>query len=209
MANRYLDISVPLDPEVLVWSGHEPVVFEHITGIHDGAKYKVTRLHIGSHTATHVDAPFHFGVSGSTVDMLSPEVLIGPAEVYDFRGVQAINTRELESRNVGELPRVLIRSDNSGWIRRGPIPDLPSYLTEDAAAYLIKKGVSLIGFDGISIDHPEKASAHLLLLRAGVVIVECLDLSLVSAGRYELICLPLRITGGDGAPARALLRKEE
>jgi arylformamidase len=89
------------------------------------------------------------------------------------------------------------------------MPDLTSYLTEDAAAYLIGKAVSLVGFDGISIDHPEKAGAHLLLLRAGVIIVECLDLSSVSAGRYELICLPLRIAEGDGAPARALLRRGE
>jgi arylformamidase len=101
-----------------------------------------------------------------------------------------------------------LKTDNSEWIRRGPIPQAPAYLAEDGAQYLVERGVRLVGFDGLSVDHPERSAAHLVLLKAGVVILEAIDLSGTAPGDYELLCLPLPVVGGDGAPARAVLRAE-
>jgi len=206
MSDPYLDISVPLGPGVVVWPGHEPVAFSHFHGVHDEAPYTVTRLDIGSHTGTHVDAPFHFSAGGVTVDQLALDALIGEARVLDLRGVEAIGADLLAVLPLDGVSRVILKTDNSRWIRTGPIPDRPAYLTEEGARRLVDQGVRLVGFDGLSIDHIEKAGAHLLLLRAGVVIMESVDLSDVPAGDYHLICLPLRIANGDGAPARAVLR---
>jgi arylformamidase len=204
---QYFDISVPISPEMLVWSSHEPVSFEQAEGEHAGARYRVTALRMGTHTGTHVDAPQHYFISDQTVDHLSLEALIGPTQVFDFRGVTAIDAEALKTAGVGKTPRVLFKTDNSQWIRRGPRPPLPAHLTAEAAGYLVSQGVLLVGMDSLTVDHPESCQAHLLLLRAGVVILETLDFSEVMPGVYELICLPLRIEGGDGAPARAVLRR--
>jgi arylformamidase len=204
---QYVDISVPISPEMLTWSSHEPVSLEQRTGLHDGAQYRVTALKMGTHTGTHVDSPYHFSISEQTVDQLSLEALIGPAQVLELRGLTEISVAELKAAGAGAAPRVLLRTDNSQWVRHGPMPERPAYLTEEAAKYLVSLGVVLVGTDGLTVDHPESCQAHLVLLKAGVIILETLDLAKVEAGEYELICLPLRIEGGDGAPARAVLRR--
>ena len=206
MASDYLDISVPLGPDMLTWSGHESVSFDPSKGIHAGHRYQVTTLRLSSHSGTHVDSPLHFAVGDQTVDQLPLEVLIGPAHVYDFRGTTERTADALSQASVGAIPRVLLKTDNSAWIRTGPMPDLPAHLTEEAARFLIDRGVLLVGIDGLSPDHPSRADVHLALLRAGVIIVEAVDLSEVAPGDYDLICLPLRIAGADGAPARAVLK---
>ncbi|MFB3882331.1 MAG: cyclase family protein [Armatimonadota bacterium] len=203
----YLDISVPLSPDMLTWSSHEPVSFEHSEHDTAGANVHVTALHMGSHSGTHVDSPYHFSVGAQTADQLSLDALIGPARVCDFRGATAITAAALETAIPGNVRRVLLKTGNSSWIRTGPMPAMWSHLTADAAAYLVERGVALVGTDGLTVDGPGSSDAHLTLLGAGVIIVETLDLSAVEPGDYHLICLPLRIAGGDGAPARALLRR--
>ena len=137
---------------------------------------------------------------------VTPQVLQDAAAVYDFRGRTAITAEVLAQANVRSVPRVLLYTDNSDWVRTGPLPETPAHLTEDAARYLIDKGIRLIGIDGLTVDAPGTVAAHAALLRAGVIILETLDLSQVEPGDYQLICLPLRIAGADGAPARAVLR---
>ena len=206
MPNDYIDISVPLSSEMVTWPGHEPSSFSRSQGMLDNARYYVTRLNIGSHTGTHVDAPVHFTAGGVTVDRIDLGALIGEAQVCDMRGIVEIGPDELAAAGVGDVPRVLIATDNSAWIRTGPMPNLPAHLTPAAAGYLVDRNLALVGFDGLSIDHPDKAAAHLRLLSAGTIILEAIDLTDIPPGRYDLICLPLRIASGDGAPARALLR---
>jgi arylformamidase len=211
----YLDISVPLAPEMLTWSSHEPVSFQRSEGTHAGARYRVTALRLGTHTGTHVDSPYHFAVGEQTVDQLCLDTLIGPARVYDFTGVTEIGAATLSlalsaaegAAGVGDVPRVLLKTDNSKWVRTGPMPPRWAHLTADAAPYLVARGVILVGTDGLTVDGPDSSDAHLTLLRAGVIILETLDLSDVAPGDYQLICLPLRIAGADGAPARAVLRR--
>ncbi len=203
----YLDISVPVAPDMLTWSTHEPVSFERSERTFAGARIRVAALRMGTHTGTHVDSPHHFSAGDRTVDQLSLDALIGPARVYDFRGATAIDAAALTAAGIGDVPRVLLKTDNSRWVRKGPMPPLWAHLTEDAAHLLVERGIVLVGTDGLTVDHPESTQAHLTLLRAGVIILETIDLSAVQPGNYDLICLPLRIASGDGAPARAVLRR--
>jgi len=206
MPTDYLDISVPISPDMLVWSTHERVSMDTDESIYAGERNRVTTLRLTTHTGTHVDAPYHFVETGPTVDQLDLDILIGPAAVYDFRGRTAITAEMLAQAGVGSASRALLRTDNSQWIRTGPLPDVSAHLTEDAARYLIDKGIRLVGIDGLTVDAPDTAVAHAALLRAGVIILETLDLSQVEPGDYELTCLPLRIAGADGASARAVLK---
>jgi len=206
MPTDYLDISVPISPDMLVWSTHERVSIDTDESIYAGERNRVTALRLTTHTGTHVDAPYHFVENGLTADQLGLDILIGSAAVYDFRGRTAITAELLTRAGVGSVPRLLLRTGNSQWIRTGPLPAVPAHLTEDAAHYLIDKGIRLVGIDGLTVDAPDTVVAHSALLRAGVILLETLDLSQVEPGDYELICLPLRIAGVDGAPARAVLR---
>lgn len=205
MTGRYVDISVPISEEMLVWPGDPGVRIARHRHQAGEAAVVTARLELGSHTGTHVDAPPHFCAGDLTVDLLSPEALIGPAQVVDLRGHLAIGAAELEAAGAGRLPRVLLKTDNSTWVRSGPMPDQPAHLTAAGASYLVERNVRLVGVDGLSVDLPGRREAHMILLRAGVVLLETLDLSLVEAGEYRLVCLPLRILGGEAAPARAVL----
>jgi len=206
MAAGYLDISLPLEQRTLVWPGDPEVSITSTRGEVGGVSYRASRLSLGSHAGTHVDAPLHLGVGDVGVDRLPLTALVGPARVCDVIGERIIGERELEAAGAGSSARVLLKTDNSHWVSTGPVPDVPAHVSEEGARYLVRAGVRLVGIDGLSVDHPERVDAHLILLGAGVVIVEMLELSQVAPGEYELLCLPLRLAGGDGAPARAVLR---
>ena len=204
MPDEYLDISVPIAPGMLIWPGDPPVELTPSTGAYLGLQVTVTHLRLSSHVGTHVDAPLHFRPGEAAVDQLPLSALLGPAQVLDLRGVTQVGRTEL-SRVTAQ--RVLLKTDNSQWIRRGPLPDNPAHLTGDGARWLVENGVTLVGIDGLTVDLPGQTAAHETLLGAGIVVLETIDLSQVEGGEYELICLPLRIAGADGAPARAVLRK--
>jgi len=163
----------------------------------------LSRLVFGSHSGTHVDAPLHFIGEGGSIDQLSLDALIGPALVVDARGVAEEIGAELVER---ELPahceRVLFSTRNSAlWNEPGFRSDFVG-ISPQAASLLVERGVRLVGIDYLSVGAPE---THRELLAHDVVLLEGLDLHGVAAGRYRLICLPLRIAGADGAPARAVL----
>ena len=202
----YHDLTVPLREGMLIYPGDTEVRITPIVTDYPLARVTTRELHLGSHTGTHVDAPLHAGVGGGTVDELPMAALLGPATVLDLRGVTAIGPAELEAAGSVQ-PRVLLRTDNSQWIRSGPIPAQPAHLTEAGAQWLLAHNVVLVGIDGLSVDAPEEMAVHLLLLRAGVVLLETLDLTDLAAGEGELTCLPLRLEGGDGAPARVVLKR--
>ena len=204
MQDDYLDISVPIAPDMLTWHDDPRVEITPVTGQYGDLTVTVTHLRLCTHTGTHVDAPLHFRPGEATVDQLPLTSLLGPAQVLDLRGMERIGRAELGAIAAA---RLLLKTDNSQWIRRGPMPNHPAHLTEDGAQWLVERGVRLVGIDSLSIDLPGETGAHETLLGAGVAIPETIDLTQVEAGEYEFICLPLRIVGADGAPARAVLRR--
>jgi arylformamidase len=165
-------------------------------------------LSLGSHTGTHVDAPKHFFDDGVGVDALALDVLMGPAVVVAMSDdVMSVGEEQLRLHELKGHTRVLIKTRNSQFIRDREFVRDYTYLAPDGAAYLVALGVKLVGVDYLSIEqfHSGHHRTHRALLERGVVIVEGLDLSVPPSGPYELRCLPLRLVGLDGAPARAVL----
>jgi arylformamidase len=205
---RYYDVTVPLSAAVPVFPGDPRFHMEFTHRIADGQPYNVARLTMGAHSGTHVDAPYHFLADGGTVDQLPLEILMGKCRVLDIGARDKIERKDLESRDLRDDLRVLLKTRMSGQLRVRDFQQDFVYLTPDAAQYLVQAGIKLVGIDYLSIERfgSEDFSAHHALLGAGVVIIEGLDLSEVEAGEYDMTCLPLRIVGADGSPARVVLR---
>lgn len=200
---------MPLRSGGVVYPGNPEIRIEEQQSISRGAGANVSALYFGSHTATHVDAPKHFSNAGASIDELPLDVLMGPALLVRFDdSVKSIGVRELKSRNLSGYTRLLFATRNSRLQVSSPefVADY-TYVAPDAAEYLVASGVKLVGVDYLSIEqfHSGHHRTHHTLLGNSVVIVEGLQLSEPDEGEYELICLPLRIQGCDGAPARAVL----
>jgi len=204
------DISLPLRHGGVVYPGNPELRITPHQAISAGAGANVSRLDFGSHTGTHVDAPKHFFDEGAGVDTLALDVLMGTARLLVLSdAVTSIGMAELEPHELDGVTRLLIRTRNSAWLAGGgsQFHSDYTYLAPDGAEYLVALGVKLVGVDYLSIEqfHSGHHRTHRTLLERGVVIVEGLVLSDVPAGEYELRCLPLRLEGLDGAPARAVL----
>ncbi|MDQ3674476.1 MAG: cyclase family protein [Gemmatimonadota bacterium] len=173
-----------------------------------GAGANVSTIHFGSHTGTHVDAARHFFVDGQPVDLIPLEKLTGPALLVRFDDdVRAIGEKELRHFDLGSHTRILLATRNSALLPAREFAKDYTFLAPDGAQYLVQKGFALVGIDYLSIEqfHSGHHRTHRTLLERSVVIVEGLDLSVPAPGEYELVCLPLRLEGCDGAPARAIL----
>lgn len=206
---RIYDISLTISPSLPVWPGDPNVLLERVAKIEEGANANVSRITMGVHTGTHIDAPFHFLQDGKTVESLPINLLTGRAYVLHLPEVDVITAAVLESAQIPpRTRRVLFKTRNSDlWAHQvaGFQSDFVG-LSADGAEYLVNRGVRLVGVDYLSVAPYKKSRpTHEVLLKAGVVIVEGLDLSTVSQGRYTLFCLPLKLAGSDGAPARAIL----
>lgn len=205
---QFFDISVPIRGGMPVYPGDPPVVVEQVASIANGDGLNLSLATFGLHTGTHVDAPLHFIDGAPGADALPLEALIGPALVVDATAFAGdIGEAEFQALAVpSSARRVLLKTGNSSlWDRDGFSSEFVG-LTAEAANLLVGLGVRLVGIDYLSIaTASDPAPAHMALLRAGVVIVEGLDLRNIEAGEYMLACLPLRIAGADGAPARAVL----
>ena len=206
----YLDVSLTISPDLPQWPGSPPIELKRRRDMAQGDKANDSVLMCGVHTGTHVDAPVHFLAHGADVTHLPLEILIGPAVVAALPDVDAITADTLEGLNLpSDTQRLLLRTRNSESWRRGERAFQPDFvaLTADAARWVVHRGIRLIGVDYLSVqrfhDHHE---THLVLLEAEVVIVEGLNLAQAAPGNYEFICLPLKLAGADGAPARAVLR---
>lgn len=203
------DVSVPIRDGGLVYPGNPPIHIELQQAIAKGAGANVSHVDFGSHTGTHVDAPRHFFDDGAGVDQIPLDILIGDAMVVGFRDdVRAVTRGDLERFDLTGVERLLLRTRNSTYLTQDPaFHEDYTYLAPDGAEHLVAQGVKLVGIDYLSIEqfHSGHHRTHLTLLGAGIVIVEGLNLDGIADGRYELCCLPLRIVGCDGAPARAVL----
>jgi arylformamidase len=208
---RTYDISLTISPELPTYPGDPEIFLERTAKIEEGASSNLTRLCIGVHSGTHVDAPFHFlGGNSLTVERLPLNLLVGRAYVLKIPDeVQKITATDLQQ---AEIPprtrRLLFKTRNSMLWSRQEKRFQTDFVALDsgAAQYLVDRGVKLVGIDYLSIAPFHQGEAtHKILLKAGVVILEGLNLSEVSQGRYTLYCLPVKIAGSDGAPARTIL----
>lgn len=203
------DISVTISPDLPTWPGDPSVILERVEKMEAGADSNVTRMAMSAHTGTHIDAPYHFILDGICVDQVPVDVLTGRAYVLHLPDVDLITAAVLEAASLPpRTRRVLFRTRNSDcWVRRES--DFRTdyvALSADGADYLVNRGVKLVGVDYLSIAPFDKViPTHKILLEAGIIIVEGLDLSQISQGRYTFYCLPLKLAGADGAPARAIL----
>ena len=206
---RFLDVSVPLAPGIPAYPGNPEFELQPIKRIAEGGSSNVSRVVMGTHTGTHVDAPRHFFDGSAGVDELALDLLIGRAHVVDMPRRGGITVDDLARAGLREDLRVLLRTPNSALWNGTAFKQDYTYLTEEAARYLVAQGVKVVGIDYLSVEQFKKAGApaHRALLSQGVIIIEGLNLSDADPGMYEMYCLPLRIAGGDGAPARVVLKR--
>lgn len=212
---RIYDVTVPIRENMPVWPGQPRVEIEQVSCIDRGDQANVSRLNLGSHTGTHVDAPYHFVEQGLTVDRLPLDLLIGPAFIAEVDGLDGnlIDVYDLASLHFPrETTRLLIKTSNSQFWEDRLIEFEQDYvhLGPKTAKWLVGRGIHLLGVDYLSVEAygARDFQVHHTLLEAGVVILEGLNLSRVPAGPCQLLCLPLKVEGSDGAPARVLVVRD-
>ncbi len=205
------DVSLPISESLVVWPGDPLIRITQPSHLDRGDEATVSRLEMGAHTGTHVDAPAHFVQGGMGVDRLDLNLLVGPAVVVHALEADSLTAEVLEGLAIPlGTERVLFHTHNSQRWARGEREFWTDYvgITDGGARWLIARGVRLVGVDYLSVaPYDELVPPHRTLLGAGMVIVEGLDLSEVDPGVYQFVCLPLKVVGGDGAPARAILIK--
>ena len=209
---RIIDISTPVVNGGLVYPGNPAIEIVPQQEIAKGASANVSSVFFGSHTATHVDAARHFFDDGEPVDMLPLDRLIGRAIVLEFaEDVMQIGAQELDGQPLEGARRVLLKTRNSALLEQAEFDRSYTFLAPDGAELLAERGVELVGIDYLSIEQFRSGHhrTHRTLLEKRIVIVEGLQLGGVAPGVYDFICLPLRLAGMDGAPARAVLLEIE
>jgi arylformamidase len=204
------DISVPIRDGMATFEGDPLVSFTRVSSMADGAICNVSRLDFGVHSGTHVDAPIHFIDGAAGIESVAFDALVGPALVVDARGLAGgFDRAAIESLAIpAGTERLLFRSRNSELWNKPTFDTSFSAVTPDGAEALVELGLRLVGNDYLSIaPFGNPTPTHVTLLRAGIAVLEGLDLREVEPGLYDLICLPLRIPGSDGGPARAIVRR--
>ena len=204
----WIDISVPITPRLTVWEGDGAPVVEQTMFLERGDPYNLTRLAFSAHTGTHMDAPRHFLRAGATMESLPLDAVLGPAHVIEIRDPVAVHAAEIPAY-LEPGARVLFKTTNSSrsWATAPFFKDFV-FIARDAAQSLVDLRVQTVGIDYLSVGgySQDLVETHEILLGVGIWIIEGLDLSAVDPGLYELACLPLKIPGADGAPARAVVR---
>jgi arylformamidase len=204
------DVSVPITSTMPIWPSDPPVKLtpnphQSRDNTH---RIEVTNVEMGSHSGTHIDAPWHFIDSGRRLNEIPLETLVGAATVFEIPNVPSIGIREVENLPLDGVERILFKTENSKHWADGKFYEQFVYLEPEAAQFLVDRGVKLVGIDYLSIDQykSEKHPTHFALLGRNVVIVEGLNLSRISAGNYQITALPLNLQDVDGAPTRVILQ---
>lgn len=210
MPSPWIDVSVTLRTGMVSWPDDPPVRISHILDMEKGDPCTVSLLDMGAHSGTHMDAPAHFVRGGRGIDTMPLDAAIGSARVIAIRDRESIKPGELLRHRIRRGERVLFKTRNSArcWNTDSFVEDFV-YLSAAAAGYLVERQVRLVGIDYLSVGgfHADGADTHQALLTAGIWIIEGLNLARVQPGRVQLVCLPLKIAGADGAPSRALVRQ--
>lgn len=204
---NWIDVSIPLEPGITVWPGDTGFTFDADLRIAQGDTCNVSKIAMSCHTATHVDAPWHFEDDGKRLHEVDPSIYMGQALVVDATG-----TPEVAADHLGPAPlpsRVLLKTDNSARPFEEPFNEDYVALTSDAAQRLVDENVRLIGIDYLSIaPYHDLETVHHILLRNEVMIVEGLRLQAIPSGTHHFTVLPLALKNADGAPARAFIGLE-
>lgn len=205
----WLDVSAPLRHGMVHWPGDPAVAIRRVKSIGPDSSCNLTHLDMGAHTGTHMDAPLHFLPGGEGMESLPLEAVIGPCRVIAIRHPEIIPVEELKKCRLRRGERILFKTANSekSWKR----PDFDTafvHIPAATAQYLVDCGVRTVGVDYLSVGGYKKdgRQTHQILLGARIWLIEGLQLAGIKPGRYDLICLPLKIVGSDGAPARVVLR---
>jgi arylformamidase len=213
ISTGWIDASATLDPATTpVYEGDAPMKFDFLKDMRKGDGFTLSVYSLGAHSGTHIDAPMHFVAGGAPIDQVPLEPLIGPSRVIEIAdSVQAITAAELDRHEWKGAQRVIFRTRSSerGWMKSSTFHRDFAYIAPDAAQRLADAGVKLVGVDYISAEQSGAPAplTHRILLGKGIPIVEGLALEGVRAGDYDLIVLPMKVAGHEGAPARAVLRK--
>lgn len=211
MTQVQYDVSVPLVPgAVPLYPGDTELVVERVQHLDRPGSANVSKIECSTHCGTHVDAPVHFIAGAGGVETIPLDALVGPAWVADARNLRDdIDAAAVEQMAIPPgANRILFRTQNSRLWDNPTFTEEFLALTPDGARALVERGIRLVGIDYLSIaPYDDPAPTHEVLLRAGVVIVETLDLRAVEPGAYDVMCLPLLVPGADGAPARVLLTR--
>ena len=206
---RTYDITLTITPDMIVWPGDPQVDMQRLSSISAGDNANVTQISMSCHTGTHVDAPDHFMNNGKTIESLTLDLLLGRAYVLHLPNVNLITASVLIDADIPpRTRRLLFKTRNSDFWASGNKEFQTDFvaLSVDAAEWLVDRNVKVVGIDYLSIaPFKQGKPVHTILLEAGVVVIEGLDLSKVSQGRYTLTCLPLKLGGAEGAPSRAIL----
>ncbi len=206
---KLIDVSVPLDPSLPSYPGNTPFTLEPIQRIAKGDHANLSSVHMSVHSGTHVDAPCHFFEGAPGTESLPLEMLVGRTRVVELTSRRGIEADDLAPLDLREDVRVLFKTPNS---RLWGDPEFhKDYVgvTESGARFLVDHGIKVVGVDYLSVEvfKTPGAPAHHILLGGGTIVIEGLNLREVEPGMYDMVCLPLRIVGSDGAPARVVLRR--
>jgi arylformamidase len=205
---RLIDVSMEVYSGMMVWPGDDGVDLHRVQKMEEGAHSNLSRLQCGVHTGTHVDAPFHFIPGGKTIEQVPLEALMGPAWVAEFPDIQRIGAAELKAAGIPEgTERLLLKTRNSKTLgRTTAFREEYAGLEESGAKWILETGIRLVGNDYLSVAcRDQTGPVHKLLLGAGIIFVEGLSLEEVPPGACRFYCLPLKLKGSDGAPARAIV----
>jgi arylformamidase len=210
MKSEWIDVSIPLHNGMVNWPGDAPFHRLETLKIANGDPCNLSQFCTSAHIGTHMDAPRHFLADGHGMESMPIEATIGPARVIAIQDPDLIRIKELEKHRLGSGDRVLFKTRNSDHLwKTNEFREQFVHIPQDTAAYLADLKVRTVGVDYLSVGGYEKDSSetHQALLGAGIWLIEGLNLKHVEPGEYELVCLPLKLVGSDGAPARAVLRR--
>jgi arylformamidase len=206
----WIDVSVAIRAGMVHWPDNPPIVVEKVMDMAHGDAANVSKIALGVHTGTHMDAPCHFKPGETSIDQLPFEAGVGPARVIAIRDPERITVSELERHAIRAGERILFKTANSprAWRAAAFVEDAV-YITPEAARWLAAKRARTVGIDYLSVGGfaaDNGVAVHDALIAGGIAIIEGLDLTDVPEGPCDLICLPIKLVGGDGAPARAFVR---
>jgi len=207
------DVSLPIAETLVSWPGDPTVRISRFSDLEKGDQATVSEICMGVHSGTHIDAPAHFIPGGKTIDKIDPAILVGLALVVDVGDVGVITAEVLDGLAIpSDVKRLLFRTRNSRFWQEGTTAFQKNFvaLNKEGAHWLVARRIRLVGVDYLSVAlFEDPVSTHTILLAKDIVVVEGLDLSSVPAGFYHFVCLPLKISGCEAAPARALLIDEQ
>jgi arylformamidase len=205
----WIDITVALRDGMVHWPGDPECQIKKAVSMDDGAVCNLTHLSMSAHTATHMDAPRHFIKDGQTMEQMPLDAVIGGCRVIQLTARDQITPDHLRPHQLRRGERILFKTKNSAQCWKSDEFDKNFVsIRQDAAAYLAERGVRTVGVDYLSIGGYEKdgVETHQIMLGGGIWVIEGLNLTAIKPGRYQMICLPLKIHGADGAPCRVVLR---